>query len=106
MHIILIFVGTLSAVGNLTVQSNGSCCHIISWTPPYTLLGVPILRYNINITQGTHFIQYSVTSTEMNYCPLQFGKYTVSVAAVNKVGEGKRNSTIQELESCENIILL
>ena len=61
-----------------------------SWTPPFTLLGVPILRYNINVTKDTELIkQTHVNETKWEYCPQQFGNLSISVAAVNNAGEGK-----------------
>ena len=90
--VILRIQGRLEPVNSLTaVLSNGSCCYHFYWTPPFTLPGVPILGYNINITtfyNGTVF-QIDVTATtRWEYCPADLGFYIVSIAAVNSVGEG------------------
>ena len=73
------------------VQSNDSCCYHFNWSPPFTLPGVPILGYNINITDNKgNVLQINVNNTtRWEYCPEEFGNHIVSVAAVNGVGEGE-----------------
>jgi hypothetical protein len=81
--------GKLDSIHNLTTQFDGSCCTNITWSPPYTLLSVPILKYNINISRDGQIVETSSTiSTEGTYCPVESGEYNISVIAVNKVGEG------------------
>ena len=72
------------------VQSNDSCCYNFNWSPPFTLPGVPILGYNINVTNNNGAVlQISdIKTTQWKYCPKEFGDHIVSVAAVNGVGEG------------------
>ena len=87
--------GKLDEVDSL-VQSF-SCCYNFSWSPPFTLPGVPILRYNINVTiNETVWISTFTIQTKWEYCPEKFGNHTVSVAAVNSVGEG--NITTKTLD--------
>ena len=76
--------------GLTTVQSNDSCCYHLNWSPPFILPGVPILGYNINITnKNGAVLQISdINTTQWEYCPKEFGNHIVSVAAVNGVGEG------------------
>ena len=63
----------------------------IYWDPPFTLKGVPIWGYKINITnintgkQLSHFKQ--VTSIQV---PL-VDDYNISIAAVNGAGEGNKS---------------
>ena len=61
------------------------------WTVPYTIEGVKITYYNVNITKDEQILHNdSVTDTHYSYLS---GTYTVSVAAV--VGEsleGEMNS--------------
>ena len=90
--VILRIQGRLEAPNNLTtVQSNDSCCYHFNWLPPFTLPDFPILKYNINVTNKTNGVVLhtdTVTATECEYCPEEFGDHIVSVAAVNGVGEG------------------
>ena len=90
--VILRIQGRLEPVNSLTaVLSNGSCCYQFYWTPPFTLPGVPILGYNINVTNfnNSTVLQIDVTATtRWEYCPADLGFYNVSIAAVNNVGEG------------------
>ena len=89
--VILGIQGRLEAPYNLTaVQSNDSCCYHFNWSPPFTLPGVPILGYNINITDNKgNVLQINISNTtQWEYCPEEFGDHNVSVAAVNGVGEG------------------
>ena len=89
--VILRIQGRLEAPNNLTaVQSNDSCCYQLNWSPPFTLPDVPILGYNINITNNNgNVLQTNVSNTtQWEYCPEEFGDHDISVAAVNGVGEG------------------
>ena len=45
--------GSLGADNDLTVVSINSTTVLISWRPPFTLEGVPILGYNVTITNTT-----------------------------------------------------
>ena len=90
--VILKIQGRLEAPNNLTaVKPNHSCCYHFNWSPPFTLPGVPILGYNINVTNKTNgnVLQTNVkNTTQWEYCPEEFGDHIISVAAVNSVGEG------------------
>ena len=98
--VILRIQGRLEAPNNLTaVQSNDSCCYHFKWSPPFTLSGVPILGYNINVTnKNGAVLQINVSNTtQWEYCPEEFGDHDISVAAVNSVGEGDINTTTFDL---------
>ena len=103
--VILRIQGRLEAPYGLTaVQSNDSCCYRFNWFPPFTLPGVPILGYNINVTNnddGADVLQINVSNTtQWEYCPGLFGNNNVNVAAVNSVGEGiTANTTVSITES-------
>ena len=87
--------GLLSAVGNLNSFEVVNCSLHITWTAPYTLQGVPINYYAINITRhsdgavvwsdttNTTEYLYSVSSSQLLGETLE-----VMVAAVNDVGTG------------------
>ena len=105
--VILRIQGRLDPVTNLTaVQSNGSCCYRFNWSPPFTLPGVPILGYNISVTNNNGAVLHinTVAATEWEYCPKEFGCKNVNIAAVNGVGEGiTANTTISITESKQSI---
>ena len=91
--------GKLSEVVELTCTSQGHCCINCSWFPPFSLNGVPIYGYIINVTNEGDNTQYTTTTntTSWIYCPSQFGKYTFSIAGNNSAGEGKttnQNATL------------
>ena len=89
--VILRIQGRLEAPNNLTaVQSNSSSCYHFNWSPPFTLPGVPILGYNINVTNNNGVVlRVNVSNTmQWEYCPQEFGNNNVNIAAVNSVGEG------------------
>ena len=88
--VILRVQGRPGPVKMLLVQSNDSCCYQFYWVSPFTLSGFPILIYNINITStGSILLQTNVSVSQWTYCPEDYGNHTVSIAAVNSVGEGE-----------------
>ena len=91
MSLYLISLGKLAAVNNLIchVQSQYINC---SWSPPFSL--VSISGYIINVTYGGELVRQNTTSsTTWQYCPSQFGTYTISVAGNNSAGEGEISTT-------------
>ena len=85
------------------VQSNDSCCYHFNWSPPFTLPGVPILGYNINITNNNGVVlRVNISNTtQWEYCPEEFGNHIVSVAAVNGVGEGEVTTLNLSINQCK-----
>ena len=89
--VILRVQGVPGLVDNLRL-SNDSCCYKLSWTSPFTLPGIPILNYKLNVTSnGVMINQTNVSMTRWTYCPQETGTHRISIAAVNEVGEGKIN---------------
>ena len=88
--------GKLPVVENLTCTRQGYCCIKCSWSPPFSLDGVPIYGYIINVTNKGDNTQYTTTSntTSWSYCPKQFSNYTVSIAGNNSAGEGNVSSQV------------
>ena len=87
MSLYLLSLGELAAVNNLIchVQSQYINC---SWSPPFSLVSIP--GYIINVTYGGELAtQNTTSSTTWQYCPSQFGTYTISVAGNNSAGEGE-----------------
>ena len=80
----------LAALNNLIchVQSQYINC---SWSPPFSLVSIP--GYTINVTYGDLVTQNTTSSTTWQYCPGQFGNYTISVSGNNSAGEGEISTT-------------
>ena len=79
-------IGVLSAIGNPQVTQINTSTLYISYTAPYTLQGVPVLYYIIQIlgydSINTTSLQHYVHLT--NHCLL----YNINIAAYNAVGMG------------------
>ena len=91
MSLYLLSLGELAAINNLIchVQSQHMNC---SWSPPFSLVSIP--GYIINVTYGGELVtQITTFSTAWQYCPSQFGTYTISVAGNNSAGEGEISTT-------------
>ena len=93
MSLYVLSLGELAAVNKFTchVQSQYINC---SWYPPFSLVSIP--GYVINVTYGEELVTQNTTSSitwQYNYCPSQFGTYTISVAGNNSAGEGEISTT-------------
>ena len=92
----ILCIGLLSAVANLTSSEEGCGTLHITWTAPYTLLGVPINYYTINITRksdGVMLRSDTTNTTEYLYTVSSLGEtLVVLVAAVNDVGTGNSSN--------------
>ena len=82
------------------VSKYNNCTVQISWDHPFTQPGVPVLGYNINITNldiinstASQFINDTTLNISLGY------DYMVSIAGVNIVGEG--NETVVFVNSTE-----
>ena len=73
---------------------------LISWSPPFTLEGVPILGYNVTITNTTSGEELeSENTTMLNYTfiidhPDPDNNFTVTVVPINIVGPGEPSSKL------------
>ena len=85
-------LGLLSGVGNLTSSEVDHCTLHFTWTAPYTLQGVPINYYTINITRhsdGAVLRSDTTNTTEYLYTVSSLGEtLEVVVVAVNGAGTG------------------
>ena len=91
MSLYLLSLGELAAVNNLIchVQSQYINC---SWSPPFSLMSIHC--YIISVTYGGELVtQNTTSSTTWQYCPSQFGTYTISVAGNNSAGVGEISTT-------------
>ena len=103
--------GLLSVVGNLTSTEVDHCTLHFTWTAPYTLQGVPINYYTINITRhsdGAVMRSDTTNTTEYLYSVSSLGEtLEVVVAAVNGAGTGNATSImIQPFENCKLLQLI
>ena len=89
--------GLLESVSNLTVVSINSTTVLISWSPPFTLEGVPILGYNVAITNTTseenETILETAITTMLNYTFSidhhdPDSEFIVTVVPINGAGPG------------------
>ena len=78
---------------------DNNCTLHINWTAPYTLQGVPINYYTINITRhsdGAVLRTDTTNTTEYFYSVTTLGEtLRVEVAAVNDVGTGNTSSIVR-----------
>ena len=92
--------GRPDAVGNLTSSEVDHCTLHFTWTAPYTLQGVPINYYTINITRhsdGAVLRSDTTNTTEYLYTVSSLGEtLEVMVAAVNGAGTGQNMSYVQK----------
>ena len=101
----ILYTGLLSAVGNLTSTEVDHCTLHFTWTAPYTLQGVPIKYYIINITRhsdGAVLRSDTTNTTEYLYSVSSLGEtLEVVVAAVNDVGTGNVSNITVSVSSSE-----
>ena len=84
------FKGVLSSI-KLNITKKDPCTIEVFWDPPFTLKGVPILRYNIYITNiNTGELLSNFTQATSIQIPLGYD-YNISIAAVNGAGEGNKS---------------
>ena len=80
----------------------GPCGVIISWDPPFTLPGVPILEYQINITNQDTGSKNIIFTKSRNTSLILDYNYTVAVSGVNSAGVG--NVSVINISSVLNNI--
>ena len=88
----------LESVSNLTVTIINSTTVLISWSPPFTLEGIPILGYNVTITNTISGENETllVEDTTLLYSsdhpdPENNFEFTVTVLPINEVGAGQNS---------------
>ena len=92
--------GLLEPVGNLNVTLINSTTVLISWSPPFTLEGVPILGYTVTITSTTSGENETMSvegDTTMLYYSIDHpdpdNNFTVTVVPINGAGPGEPTFT-------------
>ena len=94
------FKGLLGLIES-NITKHDSCTVKVFWDPPFTLQGVPILGYNINIT---NVITGEIFSTTTKYTSIQISlEYSmdITIAAVNGAGQGNISIVIIDLNEYE-----
>ena len=87
MSLYLLSLDELAAVNNLICRVQSQYINCFS-SPPFSLVSIP--GYIINVTYGGELVtQNTTSSTTWQYCPSQFGTYTISIAGNNSAGEGE-----------------
>ena len=104
MHVYYVHdTGILSPVGDLINTTVDNCTLIFTWTAPYTLQGVPINYYTINITRhsdGAVLRTDTTNTTEYLYSVSSLGEtLEIEVAAVNDAGTGNKSSITVSIPS-------
>ena len=86
----------LEPVSDLIVVPINSTTVLISWSPPFTLEGVPILGYNVTITNTTSAENETMSvegDTTMLYYSIDHpdpdNNFTVTVVPINGAGPGE-----------------
>ena len=76
------------------------CTLWLTWTPPYTLQGVPILNYSITINPSVGGMTVYTSNSEYLYTPGALGVTDeIVVAAINQVGPGSGVHTSVNISS-------
>ena len=97
----LLHTGPPSGVGDLTSSEVDHCTLHFTWTAPYTLQGVPINYYTINITRhsdGAVLRSDTTNTNEYLYTVSSLGETleVVVVAALNDAVAGNASSIITQ----------
>ena len=94
-------VGILEPVSDLSVILLNSTTVNISWSPPFTLEGVPILGYNVSVITTGNKETNLVIGTVLYY-PLDPnpGNFTVIVVPFNEIGLGGSAAVTYACELC------
>ena len=90
----------MSNLSSTLLQNGEGFCSTLRWCPPYSLDGVPVLGYNITISQyeSQTIAAVFVTDTEFLFCPEFSYFYTMAIAAFN--GEDGETSKI-DIDLCQ-----
>ena len=79
-----VYTGLLESVSDLTVTRVNSSTVLISWSPPFTLEGVPILGYNVTVTNTTSVENETMSveeDTTMLYYSINTFWFTITIVS-------------------------
>ena len=99
MHFVYSSAGLLPSVVNLAGIFKNFLM-LVSWEPPATLEGVPIIGYNVTVydAENTHLMVFSNTMLTVNSFQVSGAElqachnYTTTVMAINSIGQGNGTS--------------
>ena len=97
----------LDPVTDITLSSINSTTVLISWSPPFTLEGVPILGYNVTITNtvtGENIQNFSTDVPSVQYSPAQNDDYLITIVAINKAGSGLLAQYYSDVLPCKSTV--
>ena len=92
---LLLCVGLLEAPTDVTIEGISRESVNLSWSPPFTLDGVPILHYSVYITSNGFSEQNDTTETSI-ILKRPYASITYQITAWNRVGEGNASKTLGE----------
>ena len=88
-------IGLLEAPTDVVVEADSRESVRVSWSPPFTLDGVPILHYSVYITSKGFLEQRNTTETSI-ILRRPHASITYQITAWNRVGEGNASKTLGE----------
>lgn len=69
------------------------CSAILSWDPPYSLEGVPILGYNVTVSSTESDWNIIINMTSYEFFPsILNATYDFMVSGINDAGEGNTST--------------
>ncbi|CAI8019959.1 hypothetical protein GBAR_LOCUS11952 [Geodia barretti] len=97
--------GLLKAPTDVSVEAVGVDSINVSWSPPFTLEGVPILQYSVYITSQGVSEQRNTTETHISL-ERPCASTTYQISAWNEVGEGNatRKAFLTIIEAAVKVI--
>ena len=89
------YIGLLEASTDVTVKGVSKESVNLSWSPPFTLDGVPILHYTVYITSQGVSEQRNITEASI-ILRRPYSSITYQITAWNSVGEGTASKILGE----------
>ena len=87
----VVFLGLLEAPTDVSVKTISAKSVMVSWSPPSTLAGIPILHYSVYITSEGLTEQINTTETHITM-GRPCSSTTYQISAWNEVGEGNTST--------------
>ena len=91
--------GLLEAPTDVSVEQVSVESVTVSWSPPFTLDGVPILQYTVYVTSKGRTEVWNTTETQITL-ERPHASTTYQISAWNRVGEGNASRYGELLELC------
>ena len=92
-------IGFLEAPSNLQLTEMNSETIGLSWDPPFTLAGVPILQYSVYVDDFTLYpentITVETTTSTQHFFRKPCSSIRYSVSGWNELGEGAHSASVE-----------